>query len=181
MTCSEYREEIILVNRLPSTVKIMNKTLLQRYIVVSILAFWLGQIFAFFLSEWMAGVFPKWYSGIQSGLMLMMMWLVVTAAMRQLQSFNDRIIWWQLLLAGAAIVIGGVLLYWLFLAVYGIFSIGWEALTLPLELLLLYSGLGMVVTLLTLIKLKIKDRSLGNVLEAVLMIGVLLLVLYLAT
>ena len=158
----------------------MNKNTLQRCIVTAILAFCLGQIFAFFLAQWLNGIFPQWYSSIQIVLVLLVMWFVVTSAMRYMQTLHHRTTTKQLLVAGIAVTLGGMLLYWLFLAIYGTLSIGWEVLTLPLELFLLHIGLGVVITLITLVNLKIVDKALGSIVKAFLMIGVLMLVLYLS-
>lgn len=147
---------------------------------MSIGVLFMGLIGVFFLSQWLSEFFPTYYASIQTGLMLFMIWLVVTSTLRSLQQLITTISSWILPVVGTTVTAFGLLLYWAFLGVYGLYKIGY-AVEFTWDPVFVFTGLGFVVSLMTLINLRIKNRRLGNLLELLLVLIILCAIVQLTT
>lgn len=160
--------------------KVQKNHLIRRVMMMSTLILLLGLGSVFLLSQWLAEFFPTYYASIQTALMLFAIWLVVTSTLRSLQHLLPKIHAGLLLVIGTSITALSVLLYWAFLGIYGAVTIDYD-IDFSWNPVWVFTGLGFIVSLMTLINLRIKDRAIGNVLEIVLMLSVLFFILYLTS
>lgn len=162
----------------------MNKTqknnLVRRVVLMSTAVLLMGLGSVFLLSQWLSEFFPSYYASIQTALMLFAIWLVITSTLRSLQHLLPKIDAWLLLILGTLITAMGVLFYWAFLGIYGALTIDYD-IDFSWEPVWVFTVLGFIVSLMTLINLRIKDRDVGNVLEIVLMLAVVIFMVYLTS
>lgn len=160
--------------------KAQKNNLIRRVVMIStaVLLMALGSVFL--LSQWLSAFFPSYYASIQTALMLFAIWLVITSTLRSLQNLLPKINGGVLLILGTMITAIAVLLYWAFLGIYGALTIAYD-IDFSWEPIWVFTSLGFIVSLMTLINLRIKDRAIGNVLEIVLVIAVLIFIIYLTS
>lgn len=157
-----------------------NNSIIRRVVLISTGILLLGLIGVFFFSQWLSEFFPTYYASIQTGLMLFMIWLVITSTLRSLQKLVVSIRAWILPLVGTVVTAFGLLLYWAFLGIYGAYTIGY-AVDFSWTPVYVFTGLGGVVSIMTLINLRIKNRRLGNLLELLLVLLILCFIVQLTT
>ena len=105
---------------------------------------------------------------VQLGLMLFAMWLFVSTGLRTIHRRHERVPFHHLVFAGVLISIVAGLVYLLFLFVYGNIdrsSNGNEVMLTSAHIVLYGLVVGLVISLLTAINLKVVSRMLGNVIE----------------
>jgi len=139
----------------------------------------LGGLFAliFFLHNPIAEWFPRWVDDIQIGLMLFALWLVVSSAIRTANSIEAKFHPLKLILVGLLVSIGGFIAYSIFLFIYSKSS-GTDFQELMVDMKgksVFFSIVAALVSVLVTINLKIKDKFLGNVVEFLVIAGVLFL------
>jgi hypothetical protein len=96
-----------------------------------------------------------------AGLQLFLVWLVVTSAVRTVHRLKPRVDFWQLFAAGLATAMGGVLLK----------EIIWRIIGRPLTAdfsgkgLLFFGGIALLASSIAVIRLRVRNRMMGQVLE----------------
>lgn len=96
-----------------------------------------------------------------AGLQLFLVWLVVTSAVRTVHRLKPRVDLWQLFAAGLATAMGGVLLK----------EIIWRIIGRPLTAdfsgkgFLFFGGIALLASSIAVIRLRVRNRMMGQVLE----------------
>jgi hypothetical protein len=125
-------------------------------------------IIAFFLEDNLAKWFGKYAVEVVTGLMLLALWLVVSSAIRSINSLAKGIETWKLLAAGLMTAFVSAILYAAFLLIFPRVSKSPNAIELAGAsggMILLLTGIGFIVSLIALINTRVRNRSLGNLLE----------------
>ncbi|MDX1940120.1 MAG: hypothetical protein SFU99_06180 [Saprospiraceae bacterium] len=107
----------------------------------------------------------KFGRAVQIGLELLLIWLVITSTIRSIHHIREKIATWKLLLAGGLTAVVGPLMRELTLLIASQFS---ENITLEkynFKGLWFFAGLGLLAASIATIRLRIKNRALGNMLE----------------
>ena len=118
-------------------------------------------------------VFPEttsWTNGVKTGLSLLVFWLVITSTLRAMNKLRKDMDWFKLILGGVGIAALGIILYLLILQLLNVLEVSWAEKP-RYALVGFYSAGAFIVSLLSLINLRIKSKMIGNVLEF-LVIGV---------
>jgi len=135
----------------------------------------------FFTTNWLTETLPKWHLAALTSLRLFAIWLIITSILRSISSLRKGIHGSWLLLAGTLTTGVSLVFYWIFLfalreirleKVDAYNSFSWERIAF-------FTGIGLLVSMLTLINLRIKNRTLGNLLEVLLIGGVITAIVYL--
>lgn len=115
---------------------------------------------------------------IQASANLFGLWLVVSSTIRSLNGLGKQMPGWSFLLAGLLVAFGGILVQEgiVFLVQYLNLELGLKA--LGFETLPFFLGVGFVAALLSLISLRIRNRFWGNVLEVLIIAGMLFFFFY---
>lgn len=125
-------------------------------------------VVATWLDGLIGGVFPKLAGQTRGGISLFFLWLVVTATLRSIHKMSRGVESVKLLLAGITVAIVGAVFagasHWL----VGQFSEGFLPFSVGSRNVLFYGGLGLVVSLISLINLRVQSRFLGDLLELLL-------------
>lgn len=112
------------------------------------------------------------------GLMLLALWVVVSGSVRSMFTLRKGISLLKLLLGGSLVALVGTVLFMGFLALYPMVSANGEGANMvgaTLILTGLFTGAGVVISLISLIQLKVKNRTLAGIIEfALLLLGLLL-------
>lgn len=144
----------------------------------------LGGLFAliYFLEAPIAEWFPKWGDDIQVGLRLLALWLMVGVGVRSANSLSPNIHALKLILVGLLVSIGGFIAYAIFLFIHSkAADVEFKVLTEGLMgSYLFFLAIAALVSVLVTINLKIKDKFLGNILEVLLLAGVIFALIKLA-
>lgn len=144
----------------------------------------LGGAFAliYFLGDPIAEWFPRWGDDIQVGLQLLALWLMVGVGVRSANSLSPDMNFLKLILIGLLVCIGGFIAYAIFLFIHSkAADIEFNVLTEGLmKSYLFFFAVAAVVSLLVTINVKVKDKFLGNILEVLLIAGVIFALIKLA-
>lgn len=147
--------------------------------IIILLALFIG---IFFLTTWLMNLLPKWNIAVLTGLRLFATWLVVTSIVRSISSLREKINGLKLLLAGTVTTGVALVFYWVFLFAYREItlqkvndynSFSWERIGF-------FTGIGLLISIFTLINLRIKNRLLGNILEVLIIGGIIMGIVYLS-
>lgn len=112
-------------------------------------------------------VFPEttsWTNGVKTGVSLLIFWLVITSTLRAMNKLREDMDWFKLILGGVGIAALGIVLYLLALQVLNGLKVGWAEKP-RYALVGFYSAGAFIVSLLSLINLRVKSKMIGNVLE----------------
>jgi len=112
-------------------------------------------------------VFPEttsWTNGVKTGVSLLIFWLVITSTLRAMNKLRQDMDWFKLILGGVGIAALGIVLYLLALQVLHGLKVGWAEKP-RYALVGFYSAGAFIVSLLSLINLRVKSKMIGNVLE----------------
>ncbi|MFN7115288.1 MAG: hypothetical protein ACK4TA_00725 [Saprospiraceae bacterium] len=123
--------------------------------------------------------YSKFAKAAQIGLELLLMWLVITSTIRSIHSLRARTPGWKLLVGGCLTAIFGALIRELTLRIVANFNEGTTVEPFQWRGLLFFAGLGLLAALIALIRLRVRNRALGNMLEFALIAAVALLFFYL--
>ncbi len=117
------------------------------------------------------------------GLMLLSLWLVVSSAVRSMYSLRKKMPLLKLVLGGVLVALLGTVLYAGFLIFYPMVAARGEASNMmgaTLVLTGLFTGAGFVISIIALIQLKVRNKTLAALIEFALLLLGLLLFIYLA-
>ncbi len=112
-------------------------------------------------------VFPEttsWTNGVKTGVSLLIFWLVITSTLRAMNKLRKDMDWFKLILGGVGIAALGIVLYLLVLQLLNGLKVGWAEKP-RYALVGFYSVGAFIVSLLSLINLRVKSKMIGNVLE----------------
>ena len=141
-----------------------DSAVLLRASIISAIILGLGLNAVIFLAEKFAASTPDFKEKLIIGLSLFLTWVVLTSTLRSIDKMREGTDAWKFLLAGMIVVIGGVLLRFLFANLIALFVENWPK-SLDLSELGFYAVLGFIISLVSMINLKVKNQFLGNVLE----------------
>lgn len=132
------------------------------------------------------GIFHNWIGeinrfgrGVKIGLSLLIFWLVVTASLRSINRLAEGISGFKLLIGGVAIAVLGTLFNQLILQLLTWFKEPWAP-EPNYRTFLFYGAGGLIASVISLINLRVKDKTMGNVLELAFIVVVALLFFYFA-
>lgn len=112
-------------------------------------------------------VFPEtssWTNGVKTGVSLLIFWLVITSTLRAMNKLREDMDWFKLIAGGVGIAALGIVLYLLALQLLNGLKVGWAEKP-RYALVGFYSAGAFIVSLLSLINLRVKSKMMGNVLE----------------
>lgn len=112
-------------------------------------------------------VFPEttsWTNGVKTGVSLLVFWLVITSTLRAMNKLRKDMDWFKLILGGVGIAALGIILYLLALQLLTALKVSWAEKP-RYALVGFYSAGAFIVSLLSLINLRVKSKMIGNVLE----------------
>lgn len=147
--------------------------------IVVLLAFFIG---IFFLSNKLTDLLPRWHLAVLTGLRLFAIWLVVTSIVRSIARLRNNINGGKLLLVGTLMTGATLVFYWIFLFAYreialqkvnALNSFSWERIGF-------FTGIGLLISVFTLINLRIQNRLLGNILEILIIGGIIAGIIFLS-
>ncbi len=136
-----------------------------------------------FAQELISNRFPRQAGNIQTGLMLFTIWLLVSSTLRSIHKMRRSIPAWKLIFAGTFITAIGMILYTGFLILYPKIAKSAAATELAdatMNMIIFFTAIAFLISLISTINLKVKSEFWGNVLEAIIIVGGILLFLYLA-
>ncbi len=114
------------------------------------------------------------------GMMLLSLWVVVSASVRSVYSLRKQMPLLKLVLVGVLIALVGTVLYTGFLIFYPMVASSGEAASMvgaTLVLTGLFTGAGFVLSIISLINLRVRNKTLAGIIEfALLLLGALLFV-----
>ena len=156
-----------------------DRNLLIRLIGVSSVLLAIALVLMHVLLAGLVAASPGWLSGLRTALGLLIFWLFVTAAVRALHQFLPRIPLFWAMVAGVGTAAGGMLLFLLGLRLVALI---WESeVGLPrYNIIWFYVLGGLFASLISLIHLRVRNRRLGYVLEALLIVAGMVLFFWLA-
>lgn len=158
-------------------------SIIARTVVLSSLLL-TGLFVAFtFLEKPMKKLAGNYADEVVVGLMLLSLWLVVSGSVRSIYSLRKRMPLLKLVVAGVLVALVATVLYTGFLIFYPMVAASGEAATMvgaTLVLTGLFTGAGFVISIIALIQLKVKNRTLAGLIEFTLLLLGLLLFIYLA-
>ncbi len=114
--------------------------------------------------------------GVQIAVNLLIFWLVVTSILRSMHKLRSSIPGQYLIFGGVMVAFAGILLHVLLIQLLHWISPGW-GLEPGYQTILFYGVLGIIVSIISLINLKVKNKMMGNVLE-VLFIALVVFLFY---
>jgi hypothetical protein len=124
-------------------------------------------ILHYLLAGWTSGSF---LNGLRIGAGLLTFWLFVTSAVRGLHRLRPRINTYWLVICGLGTAVLGTLAFLFSVRIYAMMA--HKSGVLPsYSIIGFYTLAGLLASLISLIRLRVKDRATGNVLEAVLLVG----------
>jgi predicted membrane protein len=109
--------------------------------------------------------YSKFAKAAQIGIELFIMWLVITSTIRGIHSLRARTPAWKLLVGGCLTAVFGPLVRELVLRIVGNFNEEVDLEPFEWKGLLFFAGLGLLAALIALIRLRVRNRALGNILE----------------
>jgi hypothetical protein len=152
---------------------IMWKSVLMAGIVLGVL-FSLAHLFLpRFLDET-----HRWHPRVLLGLKVLALWLVVSSAIRALNQLSARMPGWQLALGGFLTALAGALLNEGILNAVRLFQGASAQVSFDYRGLIFFTGAGLLLSIVTMINLRVRSRFLGNVLEFLVIIAFLAILFY---
>ena len=121
----------------------------------------------------------RWLNGLRTGVGLIIFWLFVTASVRSLHRLRPDIAFIYAVLTGVATAFFGILSFLLILRIVALIWDSGSANLPSYSILGFYSAAGLIAALFSMIHYRIKNKTLGTILEFVLVIGSALAVVYL--
>lgn len=115
---------------------------------------------------------------LNTGAALFLLWLVVTAGVRSVQSLRKNAGVFLLWFSGGLTAVAGVLMASIFFALASSVGLDLGARLPTREAYLFALLIGLVYSLIALIHLKVRRKGLGNALEILVFAGILVLLLY---
>jgi predicted membrane protein len=109
--------------------------------------------------------YSKFAKAAQIGIELFIMWLVITSTIRGIHNLRARTPGWKLLVGGCLTAIFGPLVRELTLRIVANFNESVDLEPFEWKGLLFFAGLGLLAALIALIRLRVRNRALGNMLE----------------
>lgn len=155
--------------------RILFKTIVISTVLLGSFLFALDGIF----HNWIGDELNRFGRGVKVGLSLLIFWLVVTASLRSLNRLAEGVSGFKLLLGGVAIAVLGTLFNQLILQILTWFEEPWAPAP-NYRTFLFYGAGGLIASVISLINLRVKDKTVGNVLELVFILVVALLFFYFA-
>lgn len=154
--------------------RVLLKTILISSVLLGSLLFALDGIF----HNWI-GELNRFGRGMKVGLSLLIFWLIVTASLRSINRLAEDIPAFSLLIGGVAIAVLGTLFGQLILQILTWFEEPWAP-EPNYRTFMFYGVGGLVASVISLINLRVKDKTVGNVLELIFIVVVALLFFYFA-
>lgn len=115
---------------------------------------------------------------VQVGLELFFIWVIITSVIRSIHRLREDIASWKLLIAGFLTALVGPVVRELILRVAAQFKESIQSADMNLRGMLFFAGLGLLAATIALIRLRIKNRALGNMMELALIVLVAFLFFY---
>lgn len=106
----------------------------------------------------------SWSKGAKTAVSLLVFWLVITSALRAMNKLRKDMDGYKLVAGGVGIATLGILLFLLTLQLLHALAVSWAAKP-KYEVIGFYAGGAFIVSLLSLINLRVKSKMMGNVLE----------------
>jgi hypothetical protein len=120
----------------------------------------------------------KFGRAVQVGLELFFIWVIITSVIRSIHHLREDIPSWKLLTAGFLTALIGPVVRELILRIAAQFNESVQSADLSLRGMLFFAGLGLLAAAIALIRLRIKNRALGNMMELALIALVAFLFFY---
>lgn len=159
-------------------------SVLLRTVVIS--AFVLAGLFTlvYFLEDNFSSIFGRLADEISIAIMLFSLWLVVSSAVRSANNLEKRVASWKLMLVGMATAAFGSGLFVTFL--YVLPQVSKSANTFEVggasgELAMVMTGIAFIISLLTIINTRVGNKFMGNILEILVIGGVIAGFIYFAS
>lgn len=133
-------------------------------------------ILLLFLQDNLTKVFGHYADEVTIGLMLLSLWLVVSSSIRSVNHLAATVETWKLLLCGVLIGLVSAVLTTAFLILFpGVAkSQNMQEVTgASGAMILVMAGIAFVVSLISLVNIRVKNRSLGNLLEVLIVLAVI--------
>ena len=108
-----------------------------------------------------------WHSRVLIGLKVLVLWLVVSSAIRAINQLREKIPAWQLALGGVLTSLTGCLVNEGVLNAVLVFRGEAYLADFDYQGLMFFTGIGLILSIITMINLRVKNRFLGNVLELI--------------
>ncbi|NRB51413.1 MAG: hypothetical protein HRU41_27325 [Saprospiraceae bacterium] len=112
-------------------------------------------------------VFPgtdSWSKGVKTAVSLLVFWLVITSSLRAMNKMRKNMDWFKLIGGGVGIATLGIVLFLVTLQFLNWLEVSWAEKP-KYALVGFYAGGAFIVSLLSLINLRVKSKMMGNVLE----------------
>ena len=151
-----------------------DSNVMLRASVISAIILGLGLNAVIFLAERLAASTPDFKEKLTIGLSLFITWVVLTSTLRSIHKMRSETDAWKFLLAGVIITVGGVLLQFVFANGIALFAEDWPR-AFNLKQIGFYGVMGFIISLISMINLKVKNQFLGNILEFLVIAAVIYL------
>lgn len=119
-----------------------------------------------------------WHNRLLIALKVLALWLVLSSTIRAINQLRDQMPAWQLVSSGILTALFGCLISEGLLNTVRLFRAQTDLFHFDYQGLSFFTGLGLFLSVLTMINLRVKSRFLGNVLEIVVIILSLLILFY---
>ena len=149
--------------------RVLGKSILISGILLSILLIALELLFPKLFEEPTA-----WSNGVKTGLSLLLFWVVITSTLRAMNKLEHQMEAIKLILGGVGIAALGIALYLVTMQFLNWFEVN-GAEKPRYGLIGFYSAGGFIVSVLSLINLRVKSKMIGDVLEFLVILVVALL------
>jgi len=106
----------------------------------------------------------SWSNGAKTALSLLVFWLVITSSLRAMNKLRKDMDWFKLIGGGVGIATLGIVLFLVTLQFLNWLEVSWAEKP-RYGLIGFYAGGAFIVSLLSLINLRVKSKMMGNVLE----------------
>lgn len=133
-------------------------------------------ILLLFLQDNLAKIFGQYADEMTIGLMLLSLWLVVSSSIRSVNHLAKTVETWKLLLVGVLIGFISAVLTTAFLILFpGVAkSQNMQEVTGATgAMILVMAGIAFVVSLISVVNIRVRNRSLGNLLEVLIVLAVI--------
>lgn len=151
----------------------VENSVLTRTVIIACVILSAIFILLLFIQDNLAKVFGRYADEATIGLMLLGLWLVVSSSIRSMNNLAKTVETWKLLLGGMLIGLISAVLTTAFLILFpGIAkSQNMQEVTGATgAMILVMAGIAFVVSLISVVNLRVRSRSLGNLLE-ILIVG----------
>lgn len=121
----------------------------------------------------------NWHNRALIGLKVLILWLVVSSTIRAIDKIREKMPAWQLALGGILTAVAGCLVNEGIRNAVFVFRGEADMADFDYRGLAFFSGLGFILSLVSMINLRVKNRFLGNVLEFLVVVVFLAALFYL--